>query len=163
MAGKMRLGMGAERLCFRRARRIVRHGVTHELPVAIAVHGSDNGALAHAICLCDDRLDVAQLDAKTAKLDLVVAAPEKLERPIGQAPPQSRSQAMRRPRARGSGVPQGAASRVMGCIRSAPDMTSSCSARSAGQRAIGPSVDSRCRYSSPPPPEGTRPQLGRMP
>ncbi len=85
MAGKMRLGMGAERLCFRRARRIVRHGVTHELPVAIAVHGGDNGALAHALGLCDDRLDVAQLDTEAAQLDLVVAAPQKLERAIGQA------------------------------------------------------------------------------
>ena len=86
MAGKMRLGMGAERLWVWRVRRIVRHGVTHELPVAIAIDGGDNGALTHPLSLRDNRLDVSELDAEATQLDLVVAAPQKLERAIGQAP-----------------------------------------------------------------------------
>ena len=60
------------------------HHVRHEPLVAMRVLAHDREYVAHRFVLCDHRLDLAELDAEAANLDLMVDAPEELDRAVAR-------------------------------------------------------------------------------
>ena len=75
--GQPRREMRPQRL---RVRRRAAHHVGHQAPVAGRILAGQHHGLAHQRMLAEPRLDLAQLDAVAAHLDLVVDAAQELQR-----------------------------------------------------------------------------------
>ena len=80
VSGQRALQPGAQRL----RRQFARSDVCHQPPFAPSVLARDDHALPDAGLPHERRLDLSELDAETAHLDLVIDPPEKFEIAVGQ-------------------------------------------------------------------------------